>query len=125
MTFLHAVPTIFYDDVEVGVDLFVDGIGMELVHRDDGLVVLVRDHAKLNLVQDAEHAAKDRPQLSIEVDDIEAVHADLSARRPDLLHPNLPRVRLREWGAREFAVLDSTTVCVVFREWPASTVKDG
>lgn len=125
MTLLNVVPTIFYADVEIGIDLFVGGIGMELLHRDDDLVVLQRDGAKLNLVQDAEYAAKDRPQLSIETDDIDAVHADLSARRPDLLHPNLPHVRLREWGAREFAVLDSTTVCVVFREWPASTVKDG
>ncbi|KQY59263.1 hypothetical protein ASD11_06710 [Aeromicrobium sp. Root495] len=119
MSFLHVVPTVFYEDVEVGVDLFVGGIGMELVHRDGGLVVLQRDRAKLNLVEDADQAAKDRPQLSIETDDIDGVHADIEARRPDLLHPNLPRVRLREWGAREFAVLDSTTVCVVFREWPA------
>lgn len=124
MTLLNVVPTIFYADVEVGIDLFIGGIGMELLHRDDDLVVLQRDGAKLNLVQDAEYAAKDRPQLSIETDDIDAVHADLSARRPDLLHPNLPRVRPREWGAREFAVLDSTTVCVVFREWPASRAKD-
>ena len=41
-----------------------------------------------------------------------------AARRPDLLHPNLPTVRLRPWGAREFALLDSTTVCVVVRQWP-------
>jgi hypothetical protein len=68
-------------------------------------------------VQDAEFAAKDRPELGIETDDIEAIHAEISARRPDLLHPNLPEVTLREWGAREFALLDSTTVCVVFRSW--------
>lgn len=28
-------------------------------------------------------------------------------------------VTLRPWGAREFAVRDSTDVCVIFRQWPA------
>jgi hypothetical protein len=113
----NVIPKVFYDDVEVGIDLFVDGIGMEILHRDDDLVVAARDGAKVYLVEDAEFAAKDRPELSIETDDIEAIHAEISSRRPDLLHPNLPEVTLREWGAREFAVVDSTTVCVVFRSW--------
>jgi hypothetical protein len=83
--------------------------------------VLGRDHAKLYLVEDAEFAAKDRPEVTIELDDIDAVHADVQARRPDLLHPNLPRVTRREWGAREFALVDATTVCVVFRDWGAGS----
>lgn len=115
----YLIPKVFYADVAVGLDLFVDGIGLEVLHRDDDLVVAARDHVKVFLVEDAEFAAKDRPELSIETDDIEAVYADISARRPDLLHPNLDRVTRRPWGAREFALLDSTTVCVVFRDWTA------
>jgi len=83
-------------------------------------VVLERDGCKLYLVQDAEYAAKDRPELGIETDAIDAIHADIAARRPDLLHPTYPAgggIVRREYGAREFAVLDSTTVCVVFRDW--------
>lgn len=111
------VPKVFYADVEVGIDLFVDGIGMQVLHRDDDLVVVGRDAAKLYLVEDAEYAAKDRPELAIETDSIETDHADISARRPDLLHPNLRRIKRQPWGPREFALLDSTTVCVVFRDW--------
>lgn len=111
------VPTIFYVDVNVGVDLFVDGLGLEVVHRDDDLVVVQREGVKLDLVQDAEQAAKDRPQVTVETDDIAGLHADVAARRPDLLHPNLSTVTEREWGALEFALLDSTTVCVVVRQW--------
>jgi hypothetical protein len=114
---INIIPQVFYEDVSVGLDLFVDGIGMEVLHRDDDLVVLARDGAKLYLVPNAELAAQDRPELGIETDDIEAIHAEISARRPDLLHPNLPEVTPREWGAREFALLDSTSVCVVFRSW--------
>jgi hypothetical protein len=111
------IPKVFYSDIQVGLDLFVDGIGLEILYRDDDLVVAGRDRIKVHLVEDAEFAAKDRPELSIETDDIDAVYADVSARRPDLLHPNLARVTRRPWGAREFALLDSTTVGVVFRDW--------
>ena len=111
------IPKIFYADVAVGLDLFVDGIGMDLLYRDDDLIVAGRDQIKVYLVEDAEYAAKDRPEIAIETTSIEADFAAIAARRPDLLHPNLREVTLRPWGAREFALLDSTTVCVVFRQW--------
>jgi hypothetical protein len=111
------VPKVFYADVEVGIDLFVDGIGLDVLYRDDDLVVVGRDHAKLYLVEDADFAAKDRPELAIETDDIEAVYADIDSRRADLLHPNLARIKRQPWGPREFALLDATTVCVIFRDW--------
>jgi len=111
------VPKVFYADVEIGLDLFVGGVGLALLHRDEDLAVVGRDHAKLYLVEDAEFAAKDRPELAIETDDIETLYADISRRRPDLLHPNLTRIKRQPWGPREFALLDATTVCVVFRDW--------
>lgn len=116
------VPTVFYDDVSVGVDLFRDGLRMTVVHRDGGFVVLERDGAKIQISQNAHAAAhSERPELGLETDDVDAVFSDVSARRPDLLHPNLPTVRMRPWGAREFALLDATTVCVVVRQWPTDT----
>ncbi len=115
------VATVFYADLAVGLDLFADGLGMEVVHRDGDLAVLERDGAKIQLVQNAEAAAhSERPELGLETDDVDSVFADVAARRPDLLHPNLPTVRLRPWGAREFAMLDSTTTCVVVRQWVTS-----
>ncbi|MGL5809053.1 MAG: hypothetical protein ACRCYQ_03820 [Nocardioides sp.] len=114
------VPKVFYADLAVGLDLFVDGIGMEVLHRSDDFVVAGREGCKVYLVENAEAAATDRPELAIETDAIDAIYADISARRPDLLHPTYPRgggITRREYGAREFAVLDSTTVCVVFRDW--------
>ena len=111
------IPKVFYADLSVGLDLFVGGVGMTLVHRDDDLAVLARDQAKVYLVQDAQCAAKDRPELAIETDDIDAVYADIHQHRPDLLHPNLSAVQRQPWGPREFALLDATTVCVIFRDW--------
>jgi len=115
--FTALIPTVFYDDLDVGLDLFRDGIGLAELHRETDFVVLGKEHAKVYLRQNSELAALDRPEFGLETDTIDAVYADISGRRPDLLHPNLDRVTPRPWGAREFAVLDATTVCVVFRDW--------
>ena len=42
----------------------------------------------------------------------------MAARAPQLLHPDASRVERKPWGVREFAMLDGTTVCVNFRQWP-------
>jgi hypothetical protein len=106
---LCLIPKVFYADLKVGLDLFVRGVGCEVAYQDDNITVLEREGIKVYLMQNAE--------LAIETDDIEAMHAEVLARAPDLLHPNCRNVSLRPWGAREFALLDSTTVCVVFRQW--------
>lgn len=114
---LNLIPKVFYADIDDGLDLFVRGLGFSILHRDATICVLGREGAKVYLMANAELAALDRPELAIETDDIQAIHREVAARAPDLLHPNLPEVRLRPWGAQEFAVLDKTTVCVVFRQW--------
>jgi hypothetical protein len=68
-------------------------------------------------MQNAELAALDRPELAIETDNIAEIYDEVKARAPEMLHPNSSSISLRPWGAREFAVLDSTTVCVIFRQW--------
>lgn len=112
------IPKIFYDHLDEGFDFFVDGLGFQILHEDEKLVVVERDGAKAYLVEDPEFAAKDRPELAIETDTIGILHVEISSRRPDLLHPNSSTVTKKPWGALEFAVRDATDVCVVFRQWP-------
>jgi hypothetical protein len=114
---LRLIPKVFYADINVGLDLFVRCLGFEVLHQDPTISVLGRDGAKVYLMQNAELAALDRPELAIETDDIQAIYNEVKARAPEVLHPNVPTVQLRPWGAKEFAVLDATTVCVVFRQW--------
>lgn len=114
---LRLIPKVFYADLAVGLDFFVRGLGFEVLHRDDTLSVLGRDGAKLYLMENAALAALDRPELAIETDDVAAVYAEVAARAPEFLHPNSKAVALKPWGAKEFATLDPTTLCVVFREW--------
>ncbi len=114
---LNLIPKVFYADIRDGLDLFERCLGFQVLHTDPTITVLGRDGVKVYLMENAELAALDRPELAIETDDIEAMYAEISARAPEMLHPNVNRVQLRPWGAKEFAVLDATTVCVVFRQW--------
>ncbi len=116
---IRLVPKIFFDRMEDGLDLFVGCLGFTVLHQDASLAVVARDGAKAYLVESAEYAAKDRPEIAIETDDIAQIYEEVSAKRPEILHPNLPRVTKRPWGALEFSLLDKTGVCIVFRQWSA------
>ncbi|MBE7173171.1 MAG: hypothetical protein INR73_21535 [Williamsia sp.] len=118
------IPNIFYSDVQVGLHLFVEGMGFEIVYSDiegeQPFYVVKRDGVKVYLVEDADFAMRDRPELRIETDDIESIYNEISDRHPELLHPNLPEVTVREWGAKEFALVDESHVCIVFVQWVSS-----
>ncbi len=116
---IRLIPKIFFDRMEEGLDLFVNGLGFTVLHQDGTLAVVGRDGAKAYVMESPEYAAKDRPEIAIETDTIHELFEEISAKRPDLLHPNLSRVTARPWGALEFSVLDPSHVCVVFRQWPA------
>ena len=117
---IHLIPKVFFDRMDQGLDLFVNGLGFQVLHQDGELAVVSRDGAKAYIVESAEYAAKDRPEIALETDAIDEIYQEISAKRPDLLHPNLPRVTKRPWGALEFSLLDKTGVCIVFRQWPPS-----
>jgi hypothetical protein len=111
------IPKVFFNEMNEGLDLFVNGLGFKVLHQDGELAVVERDGAKAYVVQSPEYAAKDRPEIALETDDINGIYAEISAKRPDLLHPNSRRVAMKPWGAQEFALLDKTGVCIVFRQW--------
>lgn len=117
--FKNLIPKIFYDQLQDGLEFFVDGLGFVVLYQDADMAVIARDGAKAYIVQSPEYAAKDRPELGIDTDNVDAIFKEMSARAPHLLHPNSNTVSRRPWGSREFAMLDKTTVCVIFREWPA------
>jgi hypothetical protein len=114
---LRLIPKIFYDTLDEGLDLFVDCLGFEIRYRDQDLAVVERDGAKAYVVASPEYAAKDRPEIAIETDNIQGLYDEIKARRPGMLHPNGNTIQKKPWGALEFAVLDKTTVCVIFRQW--------
>ncbi|MGA7437292.1 MAG: hypothetical protein WBW32_04090 [Luteibacter sp.] len=59
----NLIPKIFYDHLQDGLDFFIDGLGFEVLYRDDDLAVIARDGAKAYIVRSPEytfiHAACD------------------------------------------------------------------
>ena len=111
------IPKIFFNHLGEGLELFVQTLAFKVLYQDESLAVVEREGAKAYVVESPEFAAKDRPEIAIETDAINELYAEISAKRPDLLHPNSKAVAKKPWGAQEFAVLDKTGVCVVFRQW--------
>jgi hypothetical protein len=100
---LRLVPNIFYEKLSDGLDLFVTCLGFSVLYQDDELAVVRRDGAKVYLVESAEFAAKDRPQIAIETDTIEdlfggsvqtyAAHSSPQVRSDRVETLGLPRIR--------------------------------
>lgn len=84
---------------------------------DSTLIVIERDGVAINLRENEEFAAKNRPELRIETDDIDSLYEEVISKNKTLLHPNLDSVVLRPWGCKEFALLDETNLCVVLYQW--------
>ena len=124
MKFNKLVPNIFYSDINVGLRTFVDCLQFKIGYdqRDSGeqpFCVLERDNLCLHPIESKEFAEKDRPEIRLETSNIEEVFAHVQQHFPELLHPNLSRVTLRPWKAKEFALRDPSDICIVVQEWPA------
>ncbi len=121
MKFTKLVPNIFYADINMGLRLFVDCLEFKIGHDEltaaQPFCALDKDGLGLLLFQDAEFAAKDRPELRLLTNDIDEVYRKVAATHPQYLHPNLNKVTLRPWGAREFALKDESDVCVIIQQW--------
>lgn len=121
MRFTKLVPNVFYVDIQDGLRLFVDCLGFSIGYNGldsaEPCCVVQKDMLAVFLHQSREFAEKDRPELRLQTDDIEEVYASISKTHPQLLHPNLNQVTLRPWGAKEFALRDSTDVCVIIQQW--------
>ncbi|MBC7398608.1 MAG: hypothetical protein H7289_01590 [Mucilaginibacter sp.] len=61
-------------------------------------------------------AAHNHPELRLETTNIEEVYKKVAAQFPELLHPNLDKVTLRPWGAKEFAIIDGQ-IGIRVMEW--------
>jgi hypothetical protein len=113
MKLIKVVPNIFYSDIRVGLNLFVECLGFKILYNDEILYIIERDAVTLHLKEDDEFAKKDRPEIRIETDDIEGLYREIENKNMGLLHPNLPKIKLQPWGLKEFALLDETTTCVI------------
>jgi len=120
MNFTKLVPNIFYIDINDGLKLFVNclefTIGHEELNSAHPFCVLEKDGLRINLFQNEQLAKEHYPEFRLVTNNIEDVYAKISASHPHLLHPNLDKVTLRPWGAKEFAIKDKQ-VGIIFQQW--------
>lgn len=120
MNFTKLVPNIFYIDIYDGLKLFVNCLEFTIGHKElnsaHPFCVLEKDGLRINLFQDEQLANEHYPEFRLVTNNIEDVYAKISASHPHLLHPNLDKVTLRPWGAKEFAIKDKQ-VGIIFQQW--------
>lgn len=120
MNFSRLVPSVFYINLSDGLKLFVDCLQFEIFHQElhisQPYYVLEKDGIRLMLFQDEQLANEHHPELRLETKNIEEVYAKISTSHPHLLHPNLNKITLRPWRAKEFAIMDNQ-LGIRFMEW--------
>lgn len=121
MKFTKLVPNIFFEDIKDGLTLFVDCLEFDIGYNDlqseSPCCVVQKDALSVFLFQNKEYADKDRPEIRLHTDNINEVYEKVHRTHPQFLHPNLNKITLRPWGAREFALKDSTNICVIIQQW--------
>ena len=120
MNFTKLVPSVFYTNMDEGLKLFVDCLQFRMEHEDlhtsQPYCVLEKDGIRIMVFQDEQLAKEHYPELRLETNNIEEVYAKVSASHPHLLHPNLDKVTIRPWGAKEFAIKDHQ-IGIRFQQW--------
>ncbi|GAB3904717.1 hypothetical protein GCM10028803_34540 [Larkinella knui] len=120
MKFTRLVPNVFYTDITEALKLFVNCLEFRIEHDELNtsrpFCVIEKDGLRINLFQNAELAGEHNPEFRLVTDDIEAVYQQIASTHPEFLHPNLNKVTLRPWGAKEFALTD-TQLGIVIQQW--------
>src|SRR4051812_44386454 len=120
MNFSKLVPNVFYTNISDGVKMFVDclefTIGHDEINSKYPFCVLEKDGLRINLFQNEKLAKEHYPEFRLVTNNIEDVYAKISESHPHLLHPNLDKITLRPWGAKEFAIKDNQ-LGVIFQQW--------
>ena len=108
MTAQRTVPNIRSDRAAATRDFFVDLLGFE-VAMDLGWVVTLASptnpSAQVTIIANDDPAA---PGISVEVDDVDAVHADAVERGLEIAYP----LRDEEWGVRRFMLREPSGTIV-------------
>lgn len=120
MNFEKLVPNIFYINITDGLKLFVDCLGFTIGHDEinssQPFCVLEKDGLRINLFENAALAKEHNPEFRLVTKDIEEVYEKFSTSHPEFLHPNLKKITLRPWGAKEFALMDKQ-LGVIIQQW--------
>ena len=120
MIYEKLVPNVYYLNIANGLKFFVDCLGFTIGHNEiksaEPFCVLEKDGLQIYLFEDIKLAKEHNPEFRIVTKSIEDIYGKVSTSHPEFLHPNLNKITLRPWGAREFALRDDQ-VCIIIQQW--------
>jgi hypothetical protein len=120
MNFSKLVPNVYYLDIKDGLKLFIDclefSIGHEELDSKNPFCVIEKGELQMFLFEHKELAEEHQPEFRLVTNSIDEVYKKVSLSHPEFLHPNLSKVTLRPWGAKEFALRDNQ-VCIIIQQW--------
>jgi catechol 2,3-dioxygenase-like lactoylglutathione lyase family enzyme len=130
----QTIPAMPARDAAAAAAFYRDRLGFEVLHQDEGFVVLGRDEARVHLWQAGDESWRERGSLEepvrsgaesfiagtascrVLVDGVDDLYEELRAK--DVLHPvSRDGVSETDFGSREFATLDQDGNLVTFFEW--------
>jgi len=133
-TFSQTIPAMPVRDTAAAAAFYRDRLGFEILHQDEGFVVLGRDDARVHLWQAGDESWRERSSLEepvrsgaesfiagtascrVLVEGVDDLYEELSAK--DVLHPvSRDGVSETDFGSREFATLDQDGNLISFFEW--------
>ena len=120
MSFTRLVPNVYYQNIHDGLRLFVDCLRFKIGHEElaskEPFCVIEGNEFHFMLFQHRELALEHQPEFRLVTGNIEEVFNRISLSHPEYVHPNLSKITLRPWGAKEFALRDEQ-VCLIIQQW--------
>ena len=135
-TLTQTIPALPVRDAAAATAFYRDRLGFEVLHTDDGFVVVKRDAAEVHLWQSGDESWRERDTLErpvrsgaesfiagttscrIRTDDVGALYDELHGA--GVLHPvSEDGVTTTDFGTREFSVIDVDGNLISFFAWVA------
>lgn len=120
VNFKRLIPNVYYTDIKDGLKLFIDclefSIGHEELKSQNPFCVIEKNELQMFLFEHKELAKEHNPEFRLVTNSIDEAYKKVSSPHPEFLHPNLNKVTLRPWGAKEFALRDNQ-VCIIIQQW--------
>lgn len=120
MNFTRLIPNVYYQNINDGLKLFIDCLEFKMGHEElkaeTPFCVLEKNEFSLFLFEHKALAKEHNPEFRLVTNNIDEVFNKVSSSHPKFLHPNLNKITLRPWGAKEFAIRDNQ-VCIIFQQW--------
>jgi hypothetical protein len=111
VSFKQAIPFVMVNNIQTALT-FYEQIGFQTGYQDPSFAVIARDEVQLHLGQSDISPAENPSSCRIVVANIETFYQQCP---PHAIHPNGP-LTTKPWGFKEFAILDSSGVCITFAE---------